>query len=93
MRIVFSKNAVKFLEKLTEKEKGRVREKVNSLVTSIEREGFIPFRELNIRKLEGEWEGFLRMRLGKIRIVFKIERVTNELQVYEIDFRGNIYKQ
>lgn len=93
MKIIFSKNAVKFLEKLTEREKEKVRGKVKSLVMSIENEGLIPFKELSIKKLEGEWKGFLRMRLGKIRVVFKIDRVKDELQVYEIDFRGNIYKK
>ncbi|PSB14486.1 hypothetical protein C7B76_16105 [filamentous cyanobacterium CCP2] len=47
---------------------------------------------MDIKRLKGEWQGFLRMRVGKIRIVFRIDAESDELQVYDIDFRGNIYK-
>jgi len=61
MKVKFSKSVVKFLEKLNKKDEERVRLKIRSLVFSIEEEGIVPFRELDIKKLEGEWEGFLRM--------------------------------
>jgi mRNA interferase RelE/StbE len=32
------------------------------------------------------------MRVGKIRVIFAIDLAADELQVYDIDFRGNIYK-
>ncbi len=32
------------------------------------------------------------MRVGKVRVVFTINVEADELQVYDIDFRGNIYK-
>ncbi len=32
------------------------------------------------------------MRVGKVRVVFTINLEADELQVYDIDFRGNIYK-
>jgi mRNA interferase RelE/StbE len=46
---------------------------------------------LHIRKLEGEWSGYMRMTIGKIRIIFKIEKDKKEIDICEIDFRGNIY--
>ena len=45
-----------------------------------------------IKTLEGEWQGFLRMRVGKIRIIFTVDVEQDELQIYDIGFRGNIYK-
>jgi len=53
----------------------------------------IPFRELDIKKLSGEWGDFFRMRMGKIRIIFRIDREKDELLVYEVDFRGDVYKK
>ena len=49
-------------------------------------EGIIPFREMNIKKLKGEWRGFYRMRLGKIRVIFRIDIEKDKLIIYEIDY-------
>jgi len=92
MKIEFSKKSTKFLEKLDEKNKEKVRLKIRSFVLSLE-EGIIPFRELNIKKLKGEWRDFYRMRLGNIRIIFRIDIEKNKLIIYEIDYRGNAYKK
>ena len=92
MRIRFHSRAVKFLEKLEEKDKEKIRLKLKSLVSTIEDQGVIPFKELDIKRLEGEWKGFLRMRSGKMRIVFRIDREDDVLLVYEIDYRGDVYK-
>ncbi len=93
MTIKFSRDAIKFLEKITEKDKERIRQKTKILVISIEEQGIIPFRELDIKKLSGEWSEFFRMRIGKIRIIFRIDRKADSILVYEIDFRGDVYKK
>jgi mRNA interferase RelE/StbE len=93
MEIKFSKSAVKFLEKLEERNKEQIREKILYLLNSIEAQGIIPFKELDIKKLKGNWEGFLRMRVGKIRVIFAVDNNSDELLVYEIDFRGDVYKK
>ncbi|MCK6620873.1 MAG: type II toxin-antitoxin system RelE/ParE family toxin [Calditrichaceae bacterium] len=91
MRIKVSRSAVKFIEKITEKDKDRIRQKISTLVLAIEEQGIIPFREMDIKKLSGDWAGFFRMRVGKMRVIFKIDREADELWVYEIDFRGDVY--
>jgi mRNA interferase RelE/StbE len=92
MRIKFHNRAVKFLDKLDEKDKERIRLKLKSLVSAIEAQGIIPFKELDVKRLEGEWKGFLRMRLGKVRVIFRIDKEEDVLLVYEIDYRGDVYK-
>ena len=92
MTIKLSKNASKFLDSVTEKEKNRIREKVKKLFISLDQNGIIPFKEMDIKKLEGEWNGFLRMRIGKNRVIFKIDSLNKELLIYEIDNRGSVYK-
>lgn len=93
MRIRFSRNAVKFLDKLTDKDKERIRERIRVLVLSVETNGIIPFRELDIKKLSGVWSGFFRMRIGRMRTIFKIDKQKDELLVFEIDFRGDVHKK
>ncbi|MFA5803020.1 MAG: hypothetical protein WC879_00125 [Melioribacteraceae bacterium] len=92
MTIKLSKNASKFLDSVTEKEKNRIREKVKKLFISLDQNGIIPFKEMDIKKLEGEWNGFMRMRIGKNRVIFKIDGLNKELLIYEIDNRGSVYK-
>ena len=92
MELFLSKEAVKFLEKLSAKEAEKIREKMAALLEAIESEGMIPFNELDIKSLKGDWKGFLRMRVGKTRIIFRIDAQADRLQVHDIDFRGNIYK-
>ncbi len=92
MELNFSKNALKFIKKLSDKDTERVRNKILQLLNSVEESGLVPSGELDIKTLEGEWQGFLRMRVGKIRIIFTVDIEQDELQIYDIGFRGDIYK-
>ncbi len=47
---------------------------------------------IGIKKLSGRWEGFYRIRSGKIRIVCSFDFKLKIVGVEEIDFRGNSYK-
>jgi mRNA interferase RelE/StbE len=53
-----------------------------------------PFRHPNpttIRQLRGKRQGQYRYRIGDIRIVYRVDRVRREIEVLEIDNRGDIY--
>jgi mRNA interferase RelE/StbE len=91
MEIALSKAAIKFLEKSSAKEVERIREKLSDLLSVIEAEGMVSSNDLDIKALKGEWKGYLRMRVGKVRVIFTINAELDELQIYDIDFRGNIY--
>ena len=92
MELLLRKASLKFLEKLSPKETEKLKDRLAHLLQSIETEGIIPFNELDIKSLKGDWKGFFRMRVGKVRVIFTIDLEADELQVYDIDFRGNIYK-
>mgnify|MGYP000591044971 CR=1 FL=1 len=47
---------------------------------------------IDIKRLKGEWEGYLRLRKGKIRIIFSIDNNNKIIFIDKIDFRGNAYK-
>ena len=47
---------------------------------------------IDLKKLEGEWEGYYRIRKGKTKIIFSINKTDKVLFVEKIDFRGDVYK-
>ncbi len=46
---------------------------------------------IDVKKLFGNWDGYYRIRKGKIRIIFKLETKDHVLYVDKIDFRGDVY--
>lgn len=93
MEVRFSKRAVKYLKKLDAKTAERVREKILQLLSMLEVEGVIPFNELDVKKLKGQWDGYFRLRVGQIRVIFTL--VGEELEIlliYDINVRGSIYE-
>lgn len=47
---------------------------------------------INIKKLKGEWEGFYRIRVGKLRIIIEFNFERCQAHVERIDWRGSVYK-
>jgi mRNA interferase RelE/StbE len=92
MAIKFRKQAIKFIEKADPDTLGRVREKLNQLLTSVEEQSIIPFTELDIKQMRGEWEGFYRLRIGKVRVLFTVDMSSGDIEVYSIGNRGDVYK-
>jgi mRNA interferase RelE/StbE len=45
-----------------------------------------------LKKLVGEWEGYYRLRKGKLRIIFAPNKIDKVLFVDRIDLRGDVYK-
>ena len=50
------------------------------------------FKHNNIRALQGPLAGSLRYRMGKWRIIFKINYVDNEVLIEAITTRGGAYR-
>ena len=90
-RIRIHRKALKFLEELSSDKRSLVEGRLRELLEALER-GVLPYRRLDIRKLRGEWRGFLRMRVGDIRIIFKIDFNTKIIYIYHIHYRGKAYK-
>jgi len=93
MEVRFTKRAIKYLKKLDAKTAERIREKILQLLSMLEAEGVIPFNELDVKKLKGQWEGYFRLRVGQIRVIFTL--MGDELEIlliYDINVRGSIYE-
>ncbi|MDP2651529.1 MAG: hypothetical protein Q8O94_00120 [bacterium] len=48
---------------------------------------------IDLKRLSAEWEGFYRIRIGKIRIIFSADVYECSLFVEVIDYRGGAYKK
>lgn len=47
---------------------------------------------INIKKLGGVWDGFYRIRAGKMRIIVEFQFDKARAYIEEIDWRGNAYR-
>ena len=86
-QIDFSEDAVKFINHnpITEDE---VIEFISKAVRKFKGENI----NVNIKKMKGEWSGFHRLRVGKIRVILKINFNDRQIYVDRIDFRRDVYK-
>lgn len=72
----------KFINSLDKKTKAKLKGKLLLLKTS-------PYESKDVKKLKNQQNNLYRLRLGKIRIIYEL--VNNEIEIIDIDYRGNIY--
>ncbi|MCX7914121.1 MAG: hypothetical protein N2511_06005 [Thermodesulfovibrionales bacterium] len=84
--IQYSDEAITFIEK--EKIFDEIREEIKKFIQRIRGEQI----NIDIKKLKGEWEGYYRIRKGKIRIILIIDKENKVVFIDKIDYRGEIYK-
>ncbi len=82
MDIIYHKRAIKFINSLIPKERQRIKEGINKLVTSPE--------TCDIKVLEG-YKDVYRLRVGQYRIIYTKDNVI--LFIADIGNRGDIYKK
>jgi len=91
MAVKFRKQAVKFLQKASTEDVSRIQSALRQLIIMVEEQGIIPFNDLDIKKMKGEWEGFYRLRVRKNRVIFAVRIDSGEVDVYTIGARGDVY--
>ncbi|MBE9171485.1 type II toxin-antitoxin system RelE/ParE family toxin [Pleurocapsales cyanobacterium LEGE 06147] len=92
MAVKFRKQAIKFLEKSNPQEIENIRSSIQLITLAVEEQGIIPFTELDIKKMKGDWKGYYRLRIGKNRVIFTIDFNSKDIIIYAIGARGDIYK-
>ncbi len=92
MAVKFRKQAIKFLEKSNSQEIENIRSSIQLVTLAVEEQGIIPFTELDIKKMRGDWKGFDRLRIGKNRVIFTVNFDLKDITIYAIGARGDIYK-
>jgi mRNA interferase RelE/StbE len=85
-RIDFSREAAKFLKQ--QDLRVNVVEELKKFLTKMTG----GHANVDVKKLGGDWEGYYRVRKGKLRIIFDVDKHERVLYVERIDFRGDVYK-
>ncbi len=85
-RIDYSRDTEKFIQK--QDIHNEVREELEKFLKKIHGGNV----NIDLKKLGGNWEGYYRLRKGKLRIIFEVNKIDKVLFVEKIDFRGDIYK-
>ena len=85
-RIGYSRDAEKFIVKHNIHDE--VKAELEKFLMMLKGENI----NLDIKKLSGEWEGYYRVRKGRLRIIFEPDKNQKLVFVEKIDFRGDVYK-
>jgi mRNA interferase RelE/StbE len=90
VRVKYEKKAIKFLEKIEQPVKLKIKEAIKGL-TEMPPKG-------DIKPLQGYADGRKRLRYGKYRIIFRFEesnaaQFVKILLIMNIGSRGDIYKE
>ena len=86
-RIDFSDIAFKFLRR-NHLQESFIADKIILVIRKFRGEDV----NVSIGKLTGEWEGFYRIRVGKLRIIVSFQFESYKAHIDKIDWRGNAYK-
>ena len=90
--IEFKNKCLKFLDRQDADFQNRVRDSLNKLLRYLNN-GVFPFGEMDIKQLHGKMNGYMRLRVGKIRLIFKVVFDMKKVKIHTIDYRGDVYKK
>lgn len=86
-KIDFSRDSLKFLEQNNLKDDVII-DKVRLVLRKFKGENM----NVDIKKLGGKWEGFYRIRSGKLRIIFEVQFENYRVYIDKVDWRGSAYQ-
>ena len=84
--VKLKKTAEKFILRLDKKRRDKIIRLLEELETNP-----LPFKIYDLVKLKG-FDHRYRIRLGKIRVVYEIDFERKKITVWNVDYRGRIYK-
>jgi mRNA interferase RelE/StbE len=83
MKVVFGTRALRFLSKLEKEDRTRVFKKIEALQED-------PFPS-GVKKLKGETDVY-RLRIGDLRVLYKLISADEVILVFRVDKRSRVYK-
>ncbi|MEW6104266.1 MAG: type II toxin-antitoxin system RelE/ParE family toxin, partial [bacterium] len=78
-RYEFSRESLKVLERLDSKIQELLKKKIKNIENWLENKDFL---YADIRRLKGEWEGFYRLRIGRIRVIFTVNAKDELIKIH-----------
>ena len=83
--IIVHRHAAKYLKHLSKETKDRIKDILKQLENN-------PLKHSGIKQMFGEWAGYHRIRVGKLRIIFWFDTKEDIVYVDHIGPRGDVYK-
>ena len=84
-QVIVHRNAVKYLKRLPEPTKNRIKTILKQLEVN-------PLEQPGIKHMVGDWAGYHRLRVGGFRILYWYEKKEDTVYVDHIGSRGDVYK-
>jgi mRNA interferase RelE/StbE len=84
-KVIVHRHAAKYLERLPSKRKDRIKSLLRQLAHD-------PLGHPDVIHMAGEWAGYHRIRVGKLRIIFWFDQKDDVVYVDHIGPRGDVYK-
>lgn len=84
-KVIVHRHAAKYLQHLPAKTKQRVKNSLKQLEQN-------PLDSPGVKHMVGEWFGYHRIRIGKLRIIYWFDKKEDIVFVDHIGPRGDIYK-
>ena len=85
-RVTITKRAKKAIDK---NKQGRINKALRNMIMYYEGEKVLM---PDIKALTGKYKGLLRLRVGNLRIIFKISPYVLLIEIIDVVMRGNAYK-
>ena len=83
--VLVHRHAAKYLKRLPKETKDRIKDILKQLEKN-------PLKHSGIKQMFGEWAGYHRIRVGKLRIIFWFDTKEDIVYVDHIGHRGDVYK-
>lgn len=83
--VIVHRHAAKYLKRLPKETKDRIKDILKQLENN-------PLKHSGIKQMFGEWAGYHRIRVGKLRIIFWFDTKEDIVYVDHIGPRGDVYK-
>jgi len=83
--VIVHRHAAKYLKSLPKETKDRIKDILKQLENN-------PLKNSRIKQMFGEWVGYHRIRVGKLRIIFWFDTKEDIVYVDHIGPRGDVYK-
>lgn len=85
MKVVIHRRAARYLRRLPAGQKETIKSRLRTLEAD-------PPSYPGIQDMKGRWEGYRRIRIGSLRVIFWIDREAETLYVDHIGPRSDVYK-
>jgi mRNA interferase RelE/StbE len=84
-RVVIHRRVVRYLRQLPPSLKESIKESLEVLAKN-------PYQSNGIKAMKGEWQGYYRMRVREMRIIYWVDTENLVVFVDYVGHRGDVYK-